>query len=224
MKKRVLLIGGRRKARSLAVSLLRRGYQVTAVNENHEDCLKLAEIDRLTVIEGDGSKPSVLEDADAGTQDIAIALTSRDEDNLVICELCKKRFHVIKTVTLVSDPQKTEFFTRLGVDRVVCAISAITGIIEQQAFMERMETAVPIGTGRVQITEISIPSDAPVAGKALREIDLPKETVIGCILRGEAVLIPRGDTVLLAGDLVVLIAGSEQAEGAARILAGARPC
>lgn len=220
MKKRILLIGGRRKARSLALSLLRRGYQVTAVNASHEDCLKLAEIDRLTVIQGDGSKPSVLEDAEAAAQDIAIALTSRDEDNLVICQLCKKRFQIKKTVALVSDPQKMEFFYQMGVDRVVCAISAITGIIEQQAFMERMETAIPIGTGRVQITEIPVPANAPAAGKALREINLPKEAVIGCVLRGESVIIPRGDTRLLSGDLLVLIAGSGQAGDAARALAG----
>lgn len=223
MKKRVLLIGGRRKARALALSLLRRGYHVTAVNRNHEDCLKLAEIDRLTVIEGDGSKPAVLEDADARSQDTAIALTSRDEDNLVICELCKKRFHVKKAVALVSDPQKTEFFTGLGVDRVVCAISAITGIIEQQALLEQMETSIPIGAGRVQIDEIFIPSDSPAAGKALREIDLPKEAVVGCVLRGETVIIPRGATVLLGGDLVVLIAGGEQERKAVGMLAGERP-
>ena len=134
MKTRVLLVGGRSKAKSLATSLLRKGYQVTVINDTYEDCLKLAEIDKLIVINGDGTRPFVLEDASAGDADIAIALTSKDEDNLVICELCKKRFHVKKTVALLTDPKKTDFFYKMGIDSVVCAITAITGIIEQQAF------------------------------------------------------------------------------------------
>ena len=74
MKTRVLLVGGRSKAKSLASSLIKKGYQVTVINNAYEDCLKLAEIDRLTVIQGDGTRPFVLEDASAGEADIAIAL------------------------------------------------------------------------------------------------------------------------------------------------------
>lgn len=90
MKTKVLLIGGRNKAKSLATSLISKGYHVTVINDTYEDCLKLAEIDKLTVINGDGTRPFVLEDASAGDADIAIAMTAKDEDNLVICELCKK--------------------------------------------------------------------------------------------------------------------------------------
>ncbi|WP_411677063.1 NAD-binding protein [Caproicibacter sp.] len=80
MKTRVLLIGGRNKAKSLASSLINKGYHVTVINDTYEDCMKLAEIEKLTVINGDGTRPFVLEDANAGDADIAIALTSKDED------------------------------------------------------------------------------------------------------------------------------------------------
>ena len=72
--KAVLLIGGRSKARSMAVSLLEQGYQVTAINDSYEDCLKLAEINGLIVIYGNGTRPYILEEAGAETFDIAIAL------------------------------------------------------------------------------------------------------------------------------------------------------
>ena len=87
MKKSVLLIGGRSKAKSLASSLLAHGYHVTAINMNHDDCLYLANDSRLNVIYGDGTKPYVLEEASAASANIAIALTSQDEDNLVACKL-----------------------------------------------------------------------------------------------------------------------------------------
>ena len=220
MKRSVLLVGGRSKAKALAQSLLQKGYQVTAVNAALEDCQKLAENGKLSVIHGDGTKPYVLEDAEVGRMDMAIALTPRDEDNLVICQLCKKRIQVEKTVALLSDPQKTEFFYKMGIDSVVCAISAVTSIIEQQAFVEEMAKAIPIGAGRVQMLEIPITASDPVTGKQVWEIDLPKEVIIGCILRGDRNLVPRGDTRILAGDVLVLISGSNREAAAVRALKG----
>lgn len=220
MKTRVLLVGGRSKAKSLATSLIRRGYQVTVINDTYEDCIKLAEIDKLTVINGDGTRPFVLEDASADDADIAIAMTSRDEDNLVICELCKKRFHVKKTVALLTDPKKTDFFYRMGIDSVVCAITAITGIIEQQAFVDKIATLVPIGEGRVSIAEVPIPGTAPAVGKKLWEMNLPKQVIIGCILRGDTTMVPRGDTRILAGDMLVLISSDKQEMAAIKELTG----
>ncbi|MEA4831393.1 MAG: NAD-binding protein [Oscillospiraceae bacterium] len=220
MKTNVLLVGGRSKAKSLATSLLKKGYKVTVINDTYEDCLKLAEIDNLNVINGDGTKPFVLEDANAGDADIAIALTSKDEENLVICELCKKKFKVKKTVALVSDPKKTDFFYKMGIDSVVCAISVITGIIEQQAFVDKIANLVPIGEGRVSIAEVPIPGTAPVVGKKLWEIDLPKQVIIGCILRGDITLVPRGDTRILAGDMLIIISSDKQELAAIKELTG----
>ena len=212
MKGNVLLVGGRSKAKALAQSLMKKGYRVTVINKELSDCEKLAENEKLTVIHGDGTKPYVLEDAGAEDVKIAIALTPRDEDNLVICELCKKKFRVSKTLSLLSDPQKTDFFYKMGVDSVVCAISAVTSIIEQQAFMEEMAKAIPIGEGRVQLLEVPITETDPAAQKQVWEINLPKEVIIGCILRRDQTLIPRGDTRILAGDMLVLISGNEQEE------------
>lgn len=203
-----------------ALSLISRGYSVTAANDTYGDCLKLTEIDNLTVIPRDGTKPFILEDANAKDADIAIALTAKDEDNLVICELCKKRFHIPKTVVLVFDPKKTDMFYKMGIDRVVCAISAVTNIIEQQAFVEKIANIIPFGEGRIQIAEVPVTEAAPVVGKKLREIDLPKEVIIGCILRGDTTMIPRGDTRILAGDMLVVISGNGQEVAAVQALTG----
>lgn len=208
--KNILLIGGRSKARSMAISLIEQGYNVTAINNNYEDCVKLADIQGLNVIFGDGTKPYVLDEAGAANCDISIALTGKDTDNLVCCQLCKKQFKVAKTVSLVADPNKTDFFIQMGVDSVVCAISAVTGIIQQQAFIHEMTNIIPVGKGRVQIVEVQIPNGSPIAGKKLWEITLPKESIVGCVLRSDLTLIPRGDTRILAGDTLVVITGNGQ--------------
>ncbi len=176
------MIGGRNKAKSLALSLMQKGYKVTVINKDPFECRRLADLDEFPVIEGDGSNPFVLENAGAKDADIAIALTSKDENNLVVCELCKKKFHVPETVALLSDPLKTDFFHMMGIDSVVCAVSAVTGIIEQQAFIEEMAKVIPLVEGRVQILEIPITSADFAAGKQVCEINLPDEAVIACIL------------------------------------------
>lgn len=220
MKTRILLIGGFNKTKSLAKSLIKKGYKVTAINKEMNCCNVLAEIEHLTVFVGDGTKPFVLEDANAYNADIAIALTDKDADNLVICELCKKKFHVRKTVALISDPKKTEFFYRMGIDSVVCAITAIANIIEQQTFLDEMATLVPIGEGRISIAQVPITQTAPVVDKKLWEINLPKEVIIGCVLRGDQNIVPRGDTRIFAGDVLVLISSDKHEVAAIKELTG----
>ena len=220
MKKQVLLVGGKTKARSLALSLLSQGYSVSYVSDDYEACKTIAALSGVRVVHGDGTKPFILDEAGAEEADFAIALAPRDEDNLVTLQICKKEFHVKKTVSLLSDPQKADFFYEMGVDSVVCATQTITSIIEQQTFVDDMTDVVPIVKGNVQIVEVRIPKDSPVDGKKLWEINLPQETVIGCILRGEQSIIPRGDTRLLAGDSLVVIAVDGQEMAAIQELTG----
>lgn len=108
-KNRILLAGGFHKVKSLALSLIRKGYKVTVINKNYADCHSLAEIQAMEVIYGDASKPYVLEEAGADRMDIAIALTQNDEDNLVICELCKNGLERPKQWLLSMIPKRRNF-------------------------------------------------------------------------------------------------------------------
>ncbi|MCL1894555.1 MAG: NAD-binding protein [Holophagaceae bacterium] len=220
MKKRVFLIGGFNKTKFLASSLIKKGYDVAAINIDIEKCKELTEIDNLRVYHGDGSKPFILEDANAYNADIAIALTDRDDDNLVICELCKKKFNIKKTVSTIYDPKKTEFFYRMGIDSVVCTVTAIAGIIQQQAFLDEITTLASVGNGSINVTQIPVSHSAPAVEKKLRELRLPKEVIIGCLLRGNKSMVPRGDTRIHAGDVLVLISTEEHEMAAVRELTG----
>lgn len=218
MRTKILLIGGYRKSKTLAKSLIKKGYKVVVINDNYENCLSLAEIDGLKVINGDGTLPSVLSDASANHCKIAIALTSKDEDNLVACQLCKNRFGVKKTISLVGNPNKTEFFLKMGVDSVICAMDKITAIIEQQATVERITNSVAVAEGKISIVEVKIKHDWAIVGKKLRESNLPLKIIIGCILRGNDSVIPHGDTEILANDILILICEKSAEEKAIRIL------
>ena len=218
--KHILLIGGRKKCKSLAQDLLKLGYEVTAINDNYEDCQELAKIKGLHVYNGDGTKLYTLDEVNAADCDIAIAITPKDQDNLVACQICKRNFGVKKTVSLVLDPNKIEFFHQMGVDRVVCAISTVTSIIQQQAIVDDMVNIIPVGHDNVQIAEVFIPESSAITDKKLWEIDLPSQVVVGCILRGGECIIPKGNTVIQAKDTLVIIATNGQEIEAVNILTG----
>ena len=220
MKKRIILIGGFHKARSLAYSLIQKGFEVTAINADYQNCQILAEINDLHVVYGDGTKPYVLEDADIWNADIAIALTQRDDSNLVVCELCKKLFHVKRTVSIVSDSRKSKFFYEMGIDSVVCTTQAITGIIEQQAFVENIAMTIPLSSDDVVISEIIITKESEAAGKSIQDLHLPDGVIIGCILRNGKSIVPKGNTCIFEHDNIVLIAAKDKKRKAMQILNG----
>lgn len=214
MKPKVVLIDGYDETRLLSRSLIEKRFRVTAINESMDCCEKLAEINGLRVFHGDGSKPFVLEDAGVYGSDIAIAMSEHDDANLVICELCKKKFNVKKTIAIISDPNKTDFFLSVGVDSVVCAITAISNIIEQHVLLNDIRTIMPIAEGQVQVFQVNIPKNANVIGKHLWEISLPDEVVVGCVLRGSSSIIPKGDTCIASGDNLILLASDDYKEAA----------
>jgi len=203
------MVGGYNKTKIMATSLLEQKYQVTVISADYSDCLKLAQIKDITVIHGDGTKPYILDEANADTCDIAIALTNKDADNLVICQLCKKRYGVKKTAALINDPYKIDFFHQMGVDSVTCALDIMTSIIQQQVFKEDIMNIIPMIHENIKIIDMQITKSSKIASKQLRDVALPKEMIVGCILRGGDIVIPRGDTHILVGDILIMIAGQE---------------
>ncbi len=219
MRENILIVGGHTQARSLAESLIKRKHSVTIISDDYDFCLTLSSIQWLNVIHGDGSKPFVLEDANVGDFDVAIAMTTHDADNLVICELCKY-YGVKKAVAVVNDPKKISFFYKMGVDSAVCATTAISNIIEQQATVDEIGTIIPTTDERIRINEVTVPKTSPIIGKDLNEIPLPKEVIVGCILRGNDSIVPHGSTVIEENDTLLLISSKANELEAIKLILG----
>lgn len=217
MRRKVVIAGGRSKARSLALSMLKQGYEVTLINLSHQDCMELAMIESLTVIEGDATKPYVLEDAGIEGFDVAIALNTKDEDNLVICELCKTLFRVKKTVSLVNDPKKQDFFLKRGVDHVICALEELAELIRQQASVEEIKRVSAPKTDALHIEEVTIPKNAWCIDKPICALSLPDDVIVACINRRHDTIIPNGNTQLKAKDRLVVLT-TENEKNAIQIL------
>ncbi len=202
---KVVIVGGGKVSYYLARSIISKGYRVVVINKNESFCKEMAMKLKALVINGDGSKLPVLEQAELMKEDIVVILTPRDHDNLMIAHLAKKMFGVQRIVCLVNDPENVEIFKKLGIPTVVNLTSLINRTLESMMFAEEIEQQIPIEEERLVFLRLELTEASPVKDKPLKDVPLPAESIVAAILRGGSVIIPRGDTVLMAGDRLFVL-------------------
>ncbi|MEW6356339.1 MAG: TrkA family potassium uptake protein [Planctomycetota bacterium] len=216
----VMVVGGGKLTYFLAKTLLSKGYAVTIVNRTAEERTELARALNATVIHGDGSDPQTLEDAGAGSADAVLAVTPNDQDNLAICQLAELRFGVPRVLALVNDPDNEDVFRQLGIRGAFSTTRILATLIEQKAAFEDVTNLIPVAEGKVNVTEVVLAGDSPVKGKLLKDVPLPENTLVACLLRGGNPIVPRGATVLEEHDRVILLTLPENHGEALRVLTG----
>jgi len=215
----VLIVGGGKLVYFIGRTFIAKGYTVSIINRNREECSKLARRLKATVIYGEGSDLNILEEAGASTVDTVLAVTPRDEDNLIVCQLAGLRFQVPRTIAMVNDPDNEEVFRKLGV-MAVSTTRILTSIIEQRTGFEEIINLMPVGEGKVNVTEIVLGEGSPVVGRLLREFELPDNSLIATIIRGDQAIVPRWGTALYRGDRLIVITVPENHAGVIRMLTG----
>jgi trk system potassium uptake protein TrkA len=201
---KVLIVGGGKTLYFLCRNFTAKGYEVVIINRNREECVRLARQLSATVVCGDGSDPELLKEAGAMGADAVLAITPNDQDNLVICQLASLHYGVPKTLALANDPDNAEVFEELGVS-AFSTTRIVGSLIEQRATLEQITNLLPVGEGRVNVTEIILDANSPVAGKLLKDLDLPENALVAVVIRDGQPIVPRGANQLLAGDRLVLI-------------------
>ncbi len=129
------------------------------------------------------------------------------------------KYGVPRTIALANDPDNTEIFEKLGVASF--SITQIVGsLIEQRASMDQILNLMPVGEGKVNVTEVILEADSPVVGQQLKNVDLPENTVIAVIIRDNHPIVPRGGNDLQSGDRVVIITLPENHGTALKVMTG----
>lgn len=206
----ILIAGGGKVGVNLARELYESGHEVAVIEREASRAVALSNKLDCPVFVGDSSTHDVLEDAAAGRARVFVAATGSDQDNLIACQVAKKVFGVPKTIARASNPKNEEVMARLGVDSTVSSTAIIQQVIERELPTVRIKTLLSLQAGAFQILEYPLDVTAPATGRTVREIDLPHESNLIAILRGATTVVPRGDTVLSDGDLVVALVNTEQ--------------
>ena len=214
----VLIAGAGRLGTQVAQVLAASGNDVTLVDtdEARVDALRGRFGARLVV--GDASEAAVQERAGAAHADLVVAATGRDEDNLVVSLLAKRRFAVPRVVARVNDDENSWLFDqRWGVDSAVPAAAPIVSLIEEATGAADTVALLRLSSAGVGIIETAITTGSKAAGRPLGAVDLPEGTLVATIVRNGDPTAPTPQTVLQPGDELLLVshsAGEEEIHAA----------
>ena len=216
----VIIVGGGKTGSYLALQLLREGHTVKVIEERANVLERLGqEIPAEVIVIGDGSSPDVLESAGIERAQVLAAVTGEDETNLVITTLGRFEFGVPRTIARVNNPRNAWLFKEdMGVDVALNQTDILTRMIVEEMSLGDMMTLLKLRKGEYSVVEEKVHPDAPVVGKAIKDIALPGECVLVAILRKGRLIIPRGDTVFGAVDEVIALVHASQMADLAALL------
>jgi trk system potassium uptake protein TrkA len=215
----VLIAGGGRTAAHLAALLVSQNHEVRLIEHRREVLSQLhRELPTEVIFEGLPTDPDVLEQAGIGNAEVLAACTGSDEDNLVICHFAKTCYKVPRVIARVNHPKNAWLFDRkFSVDVAVNQAQILSNLIEEEMSLGDMMVLLKLRRGRFALVEERIPPGAIAVGKAIKDIDLPKNAIIAAIIRGGRIVVPRGTTEFEVGDEVLALVASESTDDLARL-------
>ena len=207
----VIVVGGGKVGYYLTKQLLTEDHEVLLLEKDRRRQASLSEQLGEVVMQGDGCEVRIMAEAGFGRADVIVAVTGDDEDNLVICQMAKKKFQAPRTVARVNDPANMMLFEKLGIDTTVSSTQIIFNLLEQQ--IEPGEI-IPLGAlrnGNIEVVAVNVSERSPVLGRSVRSEPLPGDAVIISVVRREKALLPQGDVRFEAGDTVIaLVSAAEE--------------
>ena len=212
-KMKIVIIGCGKVGTSIARELNTSGHDITVVDNNSAAVRRLSESLDVMGIEGNGATYDALAEAGAETADLVIAATARDEVNLYAC-LMARAAGVPHTIARVRSPEYTDDLYRVK-DQLRLSMSInpeLTEAIEISRLL-RFSGALEIDSfakGAVELIKVLVPSNSPFCDKKISQIDTLKGRVRICTVeRGKEVYIANGETTIMAGDKVSVVAKPE---------------
>jgi len=205
---RIVIVGGGKLAYYLIKTLRPYRHQISVIELQKEVSAKIAtDFDEVDVYNGDGTSIRMMSEVDCQNADFYIAVTGKDENNLVGCQIAKKKFNVRHTVARVNNPKNAEMFTRMGVDKVYSGTQILADIIEQEVDFEGLRVILKIDRSNKSIIEFKLSPRSAACGKTLEAYDFPGDSKVVMVTRADgSVETPRGNLVMQSEDTFLMIA------------------
>ncbi len=162
-------------------------------------------LERTIVLNGDALNEEIIEEAGVGEADALVALTDDDRANLLSCALAHEAGCPIG-IALAKDPLFERIADPLGVDALINPRATTVSSILRHVRRGKVRAVYSVGGGEAEVIEAQVMATSPIAGKRLRTISFPKGSLVGAILSGDKILMPKGDTVVQVGDRMVVFA------------------
>ena len=209
--KQVFVVGGGRISLYLARGMEKLGVRLKIVERSEERCRLINErFPKITAICGDGTDQELLESENLSACDAFLALTDRDEDNLIL-SLYAMQQGLPKVITKCNRQNYAGLAHSVGLDSVISPkfitasqiLRLVRGMENSQGSV--MNALYRIADGGAEAMEFTVSPSTRFLGVPLRELNLRPGILIAVIVRGPDIIIPEGSTCLQAQDNVILI-------------------
>ena len=209
--KNVMLIGGGRISIYLAELLDKMHMRVKIVERNQERCRALSErLPKAIVICGDGTDQEVLDSESLTASDAFVALTDRDEDNLII-SLYAMQQGLGKVIVKSNRQNYAGIAHAVGLDSVISPklitashiLHVVRGMQNSQGSV--MHALYRIADEQAEATEFSVSASTRNLGVALKDLKLKQGILVAVIVREDEVIIPDGNACIREGDSVIVV-------------------
>ncbi|WP_419919461.1 Trk system potassium transporter TrkA [Candidatus Poriferisocius sp.] len=202
---RVMLLGGGRTAEILGQHLAERNAEVVLIERNLERAEKLSEnLDAVLVIHGDITDAELLESEGVGKCDAVIALTGKDEANILAC-LYAKSMGASETIAVLHNMALRNLLRDVGIDVALSPRTASANGVLRYVRGEVAQVATYL-SGDFEIIEVEVKQGSSADGAVVNELGLPKDVLIGAYVRDGKPQIGRGHSELRCRDHIVVFA------------------
>ena len=163
---------------------------------------------RSVVLNGDILDPEIMEEANVASAEAVIAVTNDDQAN-ILASLLSKRAGSGRAITLINNATFEPIAPALGIDVVVNPRNITVSTILQHVRRGRIDSVHTLREGFGEIIEAEAIQTTSLVGTPLSEADLPEGVLVGAVVRGDDILVPRGSTVVNVNDRIVLFAAAD---------------
>lgn len=201
---KVMIIGGGKTGFYLARMLSEFGISVKIIEKSKERCYYLStHLDDVMILHGDATDTNLLEEENMDEMDAFVTATGFDEENLLLA-LMAKQHGIEDVISKVSRPSYRELIEKMGIDMALNPLDIISSIILRYIQGEKKVISSLLIQGQAEIMEIVASSHMKLANVPLCDLDLPEGVLIAAIHRGQQVIIPDGNTVIMPNDKVTI--------------------
>ena len=209
---RVFIVGAGEVGFNTAQMLSREGHDVIVVDQDEQRVSRASEQLDALVMQGNGASPKLLSEVGTRKADLLIAVTNTDELNITACLVAKAQ-GVKRTVARIRNPDYydgKEAFAKdvLGIDFVIHTERAAAEEIRDALRVPGAITVEGFAEDAIEVAEVVLKEESPAAGRAVKDVELPKGSLVIGVVRNGETIVPSGDTTLEAGDHMFLIGES----------------
>jgi trk system potassium uptake protein TrkA len=206
---RIVIVGGGKVGGFLARQLREAGHAIVVIEKDRDNAAEVSEGGDILCLHGDGTDVGLLRRAETHRSDYLLALTGRDEDNLVACQLARTAFGTPRVLARLNDPRNRPTFEALGVP-VVGFTNVVAEVISQELDVGELARVALLERGDVSLLEMEIPRGLPP--RLVTDVPLPPSSILVAIRRNGGMLVPGAETEILPGDRVLAVTEVDREE------------